>query len=76
MSEVFSRYSIVIPLEQGLRLVMLPRTGDGLVDSIVIPLEQGLRRFNCIFRAIYTNSIVIPLEQGLRLLATFCMYGA
>ena len=55
---------------------MLPRTGDGLVDSIVIPLEQGLRRFNCIFRAIYTNSIVIPLEQGLRLLATFCMYGA
>ncbi len=36
-------YSIVIPLEQGLRHVKCP-PHIVVLNSIVIPLEQGLRR--------------------------------
>ena len=61
--------SIVIPLEQGLRL----HHEDGhflrVSHSIVIPLEQGLRLLPLLPSTVAAvlNSIVIPLEQGLRL---------
>ena len=58
--------SIVIPLEQGLRLWTPNVTEYVGVHSIVIPLEQGLRLYNSHTGDIISeHSIVIPLEQGL-----------
>ncbi len=60
-------YSIVIPLEQGLRPLEADKLTPTFDYSIVIPLEQGLRLNPAIsvpFPRSY--SIVIPLEQGLR----------
>ena len=55
-----SSHSIVIPLEQGLRLFTLPNENN-FVDSIVIPLEQGLRPIalasNLWHRKFYRHSI-------------------
>ena len=67
---MFPSYSIVIPLEQGLRLLSLADTGSSAENSIVIPLEQGLRQRSCSFCALCEDSIVIPLEQGLRQILT------
>ena len=60
-------YSIVIPLEQGLKLTDA-NAHVGLTGySIVIPLEQGLRLTDANAHVGLTGySIVIPLEQGLR----------
>ena len=59
-------YSIVIPLEQGLRLFEGLLLEAEQLDSIVIPLEQGLRLSRTSASMRSSNSIVIPLEQGLR----------
>ncbi len=60
-------YSIVIPLEQGLRHQRSLYLQNSAVHSIVIPLEQGLRpSLGNQFRTQSLYSIVIPLEQGLR----------
>ena len=61
-------YSIVIPLEQGLRHCHFNFHNYIGLNSIVIPLEQGLRQITLdVPIVIHTDSVVIPLEQGLRL---------
>ena len=62
-----SSRSIHIPLEQGLRRVILCPEAPLHRCSIHIPLEQGLRPRR-IFEdvGILCSSIHIPLEQGLR----------